>query len=88
VGSRHLYKLLLKTALSKPASDTILYWETIQRINREQKKKKIHFEKPRPRMFRQYKSCRLLLRLRQWQIANEARARMQSHFAQKPRNPE
>lgn len=88
MGSRHVYKLLVKAPLPRPASHTILHWEALKYIKAKKGQSKALFEKQYHSLFRQYKSYRLFLRLRQWKIANEAESLLQSQYAKKPRNPE
>jgi len=46
------------------------------------------FEKPHQFLHRRYKSNRIFLHLRQWQIANETVSLIHLHYAQIKRNPE
>jgi hypothetical protein len=88
LGSRHTYKLLIKTALPKPASHTILHWEALKFLKSRNRQSKTFFEKPHHALYQRYKCYRLFLRLRKWQIANAAESLIEVHYAQIKRNPE
>jgi hypothetical protein len=92
--SRHIYRLLIKNSLPRPASHTILYWETMKWIKAGKGELKSLSEIRYHCHFRRYKSYRLFLRLRQCKgsIRPKAGTRAPNNtlslFAQKKRNPE
>jgi hypothetical protein len=88
MASRHIYKLLIKTPLPRPASHSILYWEIMKRIKAEKGEMKSLFEKRYLPHYRRYKSYRLFLRLRECKSKNKTVNDMGALFAQKKRNPE
>jgi hypothetical protein len=88
MASTPIYKLMIKNSLPRPASHTILYWETMKRIKAEKGDPKGLYDKRYVRHYRIYKCYCLYLRLRQCGRSTGAANNTQSLFAEKKRNPE
>jgi hypothetical protein len=88
MASTLIYRLLVKNSLPRPASHTILYWETMKRIKAENGERKSLSEKRYHIHYRTYKCYCLFLRLRQCKRGTHAANNTQALFAQKKRNPE
>jgi len=88
MASRHIYKLLIKNPLPRPASHSIIYWETMKRIKADRGEGKGLFSKRHLPHYRRYKCYRLYIRLRQCKPDMGAVNVIRSLFAQKKRNPE
>jgi hypothetical protein len=80
--ARHLYHLFYKLSLTKTTRDLFLYYHSLEMINIKRT------QKHRVMLFRKYKSYRMLLRLKNWKIKNEANSLIQIANARKPKNPE
>jgi hypothetical protein len=87
LASRHTYKFLLKK-LPKPASHTILYWETLKSAKARKGESKALAEERYHFVYQLYKCYCVFIRLRQWKINNEAGSLMQAKYRNKPKNPE
>jgi hypothetical protein len=88
MASRHIYRLFFKNPLPRPASHTILYWETMKRIKAKAGAMKSLSDRRYLPHYRRYKCYRLYLRLRQRKRDTRAVNDARSLFAQKKRNPE
>jgi hypothetical protein len=88
MASRHIYRLFFKNPLPRPASHTILYWETMKRIKAEKGEMKSLSEERYLPHYRRYKCYRVYLRLKQCKPHTRTVNTTRLLFAQKKRNPE
>lgn len=88
MGSKHTYQLLTKAAFQNPAFHTIFHSEALNYLKPHKSQIQKTIASTYYSLYQRYKSYRLFILLRQWQISNEAKRLIQSHYNQKPRNPE
>src|SRR6185312_5223297 len=84
MSTRHIYRLLIKRTLPRPASHSIIYWETMKYIKAQKGESKKLFEKQYHPAYRRYKCYRMFLRLREWKMPAKAGRVVQSQYAKKP----
>ena len=84
---KQLYRLFYKTPLSKTVRNTLLHYHALLVIFKKEHRSNYR-KKPNQRLCQQYKSFRMLIRLNQWRISNEANSLVQIKNARKPKNPE
>ena len=87
MAGKQLYRLFYKTPLSKTIRDTFLHYHALIMIFKKEHRS-VYRKKPDPRLCQQYKSFRMLIRLKQWRITDEATSLVQIKNARKPKNPE
>jgi hypothetical protein len=87
MASKQLYRLFYKTPLSKRMRNTFLHYHALIAIFRKEHRSNYR-KKPDSRLCQQYKSFRMLIRLKQWRISDEVNSQVQIKNARKPKNPE
>jgi hypothetical protein len=87
MASKQLYRLFYKTPLSKTVRNTFLHYHAVLVIFKKEHRSNYR-KKANPRLCHQYKSFRMLIRLKHWRMADEASSMVQIKNARKPKNPE
>jgi len=88
LSNKQLYSLFYKTRLSHKVSNILLHYHALLYVKRRNAKTNKPFEKPIAAFYLQYKSHRLLTRLKHWRKTATPTSLMQVQYAAKPRNPE
>lgn len=87
MASKRLYHLFYKTPLSKAVRNTFLHYHALLVVFKKEHRSNYR-KKPNPRLCQQYKSFRMLIRLKHWRITDEADSLVQIRNARKPKDPE
>lgn len=87
MGTRKRNQALLQATLPRRARDLMLFIGVREHCRKHNPATYIKSAKPNI-PFRHYKNYRMVIRLRQWCMTNQARSLMQAHYSSHPRNPE
>lgn len=87
MGFQKCHRQLLTANLPKHARAVLLTYLVLIHNDRK-RRRSLRYNDKSHKLFRHYKTYRMLIRLRRWQIADQATSLIRAKYAEEPRDPE